>query len=275
MNIEQNNNRAVPNDEIAKLSFYLENIGGCIPGAIDVAYTQYRHFASFSQEMKEAIVKICEIMEPSILENYAMKQVNQCDLGSTDSNCENAFITLTDRINHPIVNNNNHEQVAGLNLTNRQITKMMIYTERWITNYYTTPLQKMKQKLARNNNNNQQNLLRAQNLLPLPSNRQDQYILLNPDESLIPSNSVVPNGNRGREYSRLDYFGIFLLISVFGVLGFFYTLFFLRKCFPTKKLLFLVLVSGLALNTLAIYELVELGLIDFGGLLGKVRSVMR
>jgi len=271
MNIEQNSSRSVPNEEIAKLSFYLENLGGCIPGAIDVAYTQYRHFASFSQETKEAIVKICEIMEPSILENYAIKQVNKCDLESADNNCENAFITLTDRINLPNFNHS-REQVAGLNLTNRQITKMMIYTETWMTNYYISPLQRMKQKLARNNN--QQNILRAQNLPPLPNNHQDQYILLNPDESLIPSNSVVPN-NRGRRYSRLDYLGVFLLISVFGVLGFFYTLFFLRKCFPTKKLLFLVCVSGMALNTLAIYELVESGLIDFGGFLGKVLSMYK
>ena len=204
IDIEQNASRSVPNDEIAKLSYYLENIGGCIPGAIDAAYTQFKHFAAFSQETKEAIVKICEIMEPSILENNAIKQVNKCDLGSTDSDCENAFITLTERINLSIVNNN-HDQVAGLNLTNRQVTKIMIYTETWIKNYYTTPLQKMKQKFARNNEprRDPNPPMRAQTN-NVPSNRQDHYIRLNPEESLFSRNSEANNQNKKQIIPWLD-----------------------------------------------------------------------
>jgi len=268
MNIEQNTSRSVPNDDIAKLSFYLENIGSCIPGAIDAAYTQYKLFGSFSQETKEAIVKICEIMEPSILENNAIKQVNKCDIEAMGGDDETAFIPLTERINLPIVNNS--EQVAGLHLANRQVIKIMIYTENWLQKYYITPLQKMKKKFARINEPPRRNV----NTQPtLPTNHQDQYVLLNPNESEV-SHNPIPNNKKSQEYSSLDYIGIFFLIAVFGVLGLFYTLFFLRKNVPTKKLLCWICVPALLFNALAIYELVQFGFIDFGGLVGKVASML-
>ena len=268
MNNEQNTSRSVPKDDIAKLSFYLENIGSCIPGAIDAAYTQYKLFGSFSQETKEAIVKICEIMEPSVLVNNALKQVNKCDIESTDKDCENAFIAFTERINLSIVNNS--EQVAGLNLANRQVIKMMIYTENWLQKYYTTPLQKMKQKFARIQEPPRRNVNTQPNL---PTNHQDQYVLLNPNESEL-SHNPAPNKKKKQEYSSLNYIGIFLLIAVFSVLGLFYSLFFLRKNVPTKKLLCWICVPALLVNTLAIYELVQFGFIDFGGLVGKVASML-
>lgn len=269
MNIEQNPSRSVPNDDIAKLSFYLENIGSCIPGAIDAAYIQYKLFGSFSQETKEAIVKICEIMEPSILENNAIKQVNKCDIEATGSDCETAFIPLTERINLSIVNNS--EQVAGLNLVNRQVIKIMIYTENWLQKYYITPLQKMKQKFARIQEPPRRNVAPPPSL---PTNHQDQYVLLNPNESELSHNPPPPKNRKSQEYSSLNYIGIFFLIAVFSVLGLFYTLFFLRKNVPTKKLLCWICVPALLVNALAIYELVQFGFIDFGGLVGKVASML-
>ena len=53
----------IPNDNVAKLSYYLECIGACVPGVVDKQFTDYQNYAYFSSETKQAIIILAAPMK--------------------------------------------------------------------------------------------------------------------------------------------------------------------------------------------------------------------
>jgi len=228
----------IPKADIAKLSYYLDCISACIPGAIDPALTQYECHKSFSQETKDIIINLCSILKPSLLENRAIKLVRKEDLNAIKLNANVAWITLTEKTNLTFVDMEKNN-VTGINMNNTEITRMMIYHEKWLKTYYQTPLE---------------------NLLPAPINFKEEQIdpLPNPIECYL-----LGEGPKKKVKSHyLLYMAVFGLVSIFGVLGLFYTLFSQRKKFPNNKRLCCVVVPGLLINAGLIFLLIYYGIVD-------------
>ena len=138
----------VPNDPIAKLSYYLLCIGGCVPGVIDEQFTHFYNYSYFSSEKKQAIIILAAILKPSILEGRVIFKTSPSEMEALNPGSTNVFLTLTERTNLTFMDVDQSGAI-GLNLNNTEVTRKMLYTEAWLNYYFYTPMKRIQQDLNR------------------------------------------------------------------------------------------------------------------------------
>jgi hypothetical protein len=136
----------VANDDIAKLSYYLNCVSTCVPGVIEAEAINHQNYRYFSRDLQAQIVVLCAILSPSFLEGSALHLVSHAEMASIDPNHSNAFLKVTTRKNL-VLADVDEERAVGLNLRNTQITEKMIYEQAWANYYYFTPIQNVVAKL--------------------------------------------------------------------------------------------------------------------------------
>lgn len=77
-----------------------------------------------------------------------MKRVTEKELKVIKPNTCNAFISLKEKTNLALVDVN-REGIIGLNVSNTEITNLIVYIDEWLSKYYYTPLKNLEHKLEK------------------------------------------------------------------------------------------------------------------------------
>ncbi len=135
------------NDNFQRLSYYLASIGACFPGVIDKSLTCYDQYYSFSQQTKEAIIIVAAILKPSLLEGKAIFLTTKPMMELIKPGFTNAHLTLTEKTDLTFLDIDRNG-ATGLNFSNTEVTRKMVYTNEWIDFYYYTPMANLHRALS-------------------------------------------------------------------------------------------------------------------------------
>ena len=122
----------VLNDDRAKLMYYLDCVCSVLqitdPGISRLRQYQY-YWLSFQQEV--LLMKMCALLNPTVLTNKCIFPVNSIDDGS-----DNAFYDITQVERNLVV-----ARSLLIGGQQRRVQKVMLYKPTWIMNYWNNPMQ--------------------------------------------------------------------------------------------------------------------------------------
>jgi hypothetical protein len=157
----------VPNDDFAKLSYYLSCISSCLPDVIEDDLTRYQNYRYMSDQTKAKVLVTACLLTPTLLEGKAMKKVSIAEMSRLSPGFSNQFFRLTERRNLGMVGID--DDVAIMVESKRvRVTKIMIYNQNWVNKYYNEPIIRIAEAV-----DNAKNGRRA---LPYNSGGTDSYV---------------------------------------------------------------------------------------------------
>ena len=129
-------NVTVPNNDIARLMYYLDCVSSVLNYNGLKAYTNFNNYYNLSEQDMRELLELINIFNPKILMDVGvfMKAEN------LDNN--NAFIQIT---NESMKIHADQEIVIGGIVT--RALKIMLFKSNWAINYYYNPKQRLTQRL--------------------------------------------------------------------------------------------------------------------------------
>jgi len=127
----------VPNNNIAKLMYYLSSLSSCLEGFIPTQYTDYSNFDGLSNAEKKEVVTLAALLSPDILLDkviFGVDANNPILNGSA-----NTFLKITNAQTVMAAATNLRETII-IGEKNVNVGKILIFTQNWIKKNYLDPL---------------------------------------------------------------------------------------------------------------------------------------
>ena len=132
-------NIRIPNDNVAKLMYYLDCVFTVIEYDKKNKLTDYKYFNQLTNEEKQTIYELASLLEPKLFIDKGIFIVNH-DLSS--EHLQNKFINITDET---IGINVNREIVIGGKIV--KVLNIMVCDSSWLSNFYYTPLKLINKEI--------------------------------------------------------------------------------------------------------------------------------
>ena len=137
LRIKDTSTRAlVPNNDIARLMYYLKCVFTVLKCNKYSEYTNYNNFYSLSNSDINELIQLVNKFDPKIMIGAKIFLLDD------DLDMGNRFIEITDETMNIHAN---EEIVIGGIVT--KISKKMIFTSQWINNHYYNPLKRLTQRI--------------------------------------------------------------------------------------------------------------------------------
>ena len=132
----------VPNDDYARLMYYLS----CVETVINYdkmnKLSDYENYKSLNSTQKKLLLDLCELMDPKLLIGARIFRVNEDLLLDNNSN---QFYKITDQ--KIGISRNKEIMIGGKTV---KILKIMVCKKNWLQEYYFNPIKNIyiKEKMA-------------------------------------------------------------------------------------------------------------------------------
>ena len=126
----------VPNNDIARLMYYLQSVFSVLKCNSYSEYTNYNNYYSLSNSDIMELIRLVKIFSPQILIGAKVFVLDE------DLDWENRFIEITDET---MKIHANEEIVIGGIVT--KVLKIMLFRSTWINNNYFNPLKRLTQRM--------------------------------------------------------------------------------------------------------------------------------
>ena len=126
----------IPNNNIARLMYYLScvcTVINCENDADIQRFISYQNWHRLSNTEKQALVALCYVISPDVLENKVFFQSDALCLNST-----NEFYKISQVQNQLLA----AESIVIAGRT-RQVNKTMVYKKQWMQYYYFDPMPRL------------------------------------------------------------------------------------------------------------------------------------
>jgi len=131
----------VPNDDIARLMYYLHCIDTCLKiASLDYALTDYRNYRRLSPQGRRLVVEWAMLLNPRELLDKVIFLDDEQVMTATLANaiCE---ITVACRL----ISIRSTAIIAG---GVQEISKVMFFRSKWLENYYIEPLERIRRPVV-------------------------------------------------------------------------------------------------------------------------------
>jgi len=127
----------VPNDYFAKLMYYLSCVSSCLKDVVPPEFTTYSNYRRLDQETRKGVVVLCALLSPDELTGKVIFPVpgeHPMLKGSS-----NKFYEMKEgtRLIGAAVSGNQAVLIEGRQV---RIEKIMVFSQRWLVNYYLEPI---------------------------------------------------------------------------------------------------------------------------------------
>jgi len=142
----------IPDDNIARLMYYLDCVDSCLVDFVPSKYIQWNNYNSLSGDEKALIVAMAAILSPDILIGKVFIPVesgNQLLNGRS-----NEFYSVTQGSQ---LISTYFDTVILIEGKSVNVTKLMVFTENWFDKYYINPIKAELWRLQTSNSNNNNN----------------------------------------------------------------------------------------------------------------------
>ena len=126
----------VPNNDIARLMYYLECVFTVLKCNKYSEYTDFNNYYSLSNSDINELIKLVKIFDPKIMIGAKVFVLEE------DLVMDNKFIEITDETMNIHLN---EEIVIGGIVT--KVSQKMLFTSQWILNNYYNPLKRLTQRI--------------------------------------------------------------------------------------------------------------------------------
>ena len=126
----------VPNNDIARLMYYLQSVFSVLKCNSYSEYTNYNNYDNLSNSDIMELIRLVKIFSPQILIGAKVFVLEE------DLDCDNRFFEITDETMNIHAN---EEIIIGGIVT--KVLKIMLFRSTWINNNYFNPLKRLTQRM--------------------------------------------------------------------------------------------------------------------------------
>ena len=125
----------VPNNDIAKLMYYLKNVFTALKCKRFSDFTNYKNYYTLSNSEINELIQLAKTFNPQIMIDKNVFILQE------DLDADNKFIEITDEI----MNIHPNEEIL-INGIITKISKLMLYKDKWLNKIYYHPLDRLNER---------------------------------------------------------------------------------------------------------------------------------
>jgi len=128
---------AIPNDDVARLMYYLDGVNYCLNRYLDNKYTDFSNYHSRTAEERQTIVACCILLSPDLLRDKVMFVTN--DTVALNGG-QSRYLEISEAT-QVLAGSFTAEQSIVIEGKTVNINKIMLCTEAWLRNNYYSRLE--------------------------------------------------------------------------------------------------------------------------------------
>ena len=127
----------VPNNDLAKLMYYLKNVFTALKCKFYSDYTNYNNYYTLSNSEIIELIDLAKKFNPEIMTNKNVFVLEE------NLDMDNKFVEITDEI----MNIHPNEEIVIVGIVTK-ISKLMLYKNKWLNYVYYNPLNRLSQRFG-------------------------------------------------------------------------------------------------------------------------------
>jgi len=136
----------VPENNFAKMMYYLSSLSSCLDYAIPSGYTDYNAYYNLGENDKLEVLALTVLLSPDILENKVIFKVAPGDPVLTGK--LNTFYKITNATTVIAAATNLRDTIL-IGDRNTTVTSIMVYTDTWLARYFFQPITAERYRLVK------------------------------------------------------------------------------------------------------------------------------